>query len=269
MKAKKYWILGLLALCCVAFLSAKLSGISRMEKEQLKVFGGNSTLRGLKGVDPGLRLRMLGKGKKRKVGSLTEDDLRTEVNRLLQTTEIRTVKVHPSGGNIGYLIINVEAMKVNKDIPFYAFTVRTELCQYVKLARNDKILTITRTWPLYGFVPTLTIADSNKVEQAIRDEVIRQVEVFINDFLAANLKDAQMITGTVRYLDFEGGFYGLVADDGEKYDPVNLPKEYKQDGLRVKFQVTEKKGMVGFRMWGKIVEVVEIETLQAETRDRL
>jgi len=32
-------------------------------------------------------------------------------------------------------------------------------------------------------------------------------------------------TGTVIFLDFEGGFYGILSDDGEHYDPVNLSKD--------------------------------------------
>ena len=72
-------------------------------------------------------------------------------------------------------------------------------------------------------------------------------------------KNEQMITGTVRYIELEGGFYELVADDGEKYDPLNLPAEYRKDGLRVKFQISEKKDIVSFHMRGKIVEVVRIE----------
>lgn len=75
------------------------------------------------------------------------------------------------------------------------------------------------------------------------------------------VKDEQMMTGTVRYSNLEGGFYELVADSGERYDPVNLPDEYKKDGLRVKFQIREKRDVVGIHMVGKIVEIVKIEKL--------
>ncbi len=43
-------------------------------------------------------------------------------------------------------------------------------------------------------------------------------------------------TGTIVYLNFEGGFYGIIADNGEHYDPINLPSEFKKDGLRVRFK---------------------------------
>ena len=57
-------------------------------------------------------------------------------------------------------------------------------------------------------------------------------------------------TGTMTYLNFEGGFYGIVADDGEHYDPTNLPSEFKVDGLRVKFKGKIRDDLVSFRMWG-------------------
>ena len=44
-------------------------------------------------------------------------------------------------------------------------------------------------------------------------------------------------TGTIQYNDFEGGFYGIVRDNGEAYDPINLPTEFEEDGLRVKYSI--------------------------------
>jgi hypothetical protein len=35
---------------------------------------------------------------------------------------------------------------------------------------------------------------------------------------------------TVKYLDFEGGFYGLVSQSGTRLLPMGLPKEYKIEG---------------------------------------
>lgn len=68
-------------------------------------------------------------------------------------------------------------------------------------------------------------------------------------------------TGTVQYVDLEGGFYGLVADDGTRYDPSGLPDEFQEDGLRVEFQAEPREGVVTTRMWGQIVRLIEIERL--------
>ena len=38
-------------------------------------------------------------------------------------------------------------------------------------------------------------------------------------------KDIVEGSGTITYINLEGGFYGIVADDGEHYVPINLPSE--------------------------------------------
>ena len=74
-------------------------------------------------------------------------------------------------------------------------------------------------------------------------------------------RGGQVVTGTVRHIDLEGGFYGIEADDGTKLDPVNLPEEFRQDGMRVRVRVEELKDRVSIHMWGKIVRIVEIKRL--------
>jgi hypothetical protein len=68
-------------------------------------------------------------------------------------------------------------------------------------------------------------------------------------------------TGTINHIDLEGGFYGLIADDGRKYLPKDLAREFKVNGLRVRFQVKILTGVVTIYMWGTPVEVLSIEKL--------
>ncbi|MFC1783469.1 hypothetical protein ACFL02_07775, partial [Planctomycetota bacterium] len=65
--------------------------------------------------------------------------------------------------------------------------------------------------------------------------------------------------GTIQYNSFEGGFYGIVADNGERYDPVNLPAKFARDNLRVLYRVKELPERVSVHMWGTIVEILGIE----------
>lgn len=65
-------------------------------------------------------------------------------------------------------------------------------------------------------------------------------------------------TGTVRHYRLEGGFFAIAGDDGTTYDPVDLPAEFRQDGLRVRFRVRILPDRMGIHMVGPIVEVVEI-----------
>ena len=70
--------------------------------------------------------------------------------------------------------------------------------------------------------------------------------------------------GTIRYQDLEGGFYGLVADDGARYDPLNLDEAFRQDSLRVRFRVRRRTGVMTIRMWGQPVEILEMTPLKDE-----
>lgn len=76
--------------------------------------------------------------------------------------------------------------------------------------------------------------------------------------LVACPKEKTMFPGTVRYISIEGGFYGIVSDDGKQYDPVNLPAPFRENNLRVRFRGKVLKDRVGFHMWGEIFEIESI-----------
>ncbi len=65
--------------------------------------------------------------------------------------------------------------------------------------------------------------------------------------------------GTVTYIDLEGGFYGIVAEDGERYLPADLPEEYRIDGLSVWFSADVMRDTVTIQQWGTPVTIQDIE----------
>lgn len=69
-------------------------------------------------------------------------------------------------------------------------------------------------------------------------------------------------SGTVRFIDLEGGFYGIIGDDGKKYDPVNLSQEFQVDGLPVRFEAKIRGDVASIRMWGTPIEIVKIEKVR-------
>lgn len=69
-------------------------------------------------------------------------------------------------------------------------------------------------------------------------------------------------TGTIKQFSMEGGFFGIVGDDGQNYDPQNLPEGLKVDGLKVRFQLKKSENQASFHMWGIIVDVVKIEKMK-------
>ena len=67
-------------------------------------------------------------------------------------------------------------------------------------------------------------------------------------------------TGTIIFLDFEGGFWGIVGDDGKHYDPVDLG-QFQVDGLRVWFEAEVLHDVISFHMWGEMASIIHIENL--------
>lgn len=72
------------------------------------------------------------------------------------------------------------------------------------------------------------------------------------------------ITGTVRYQDFEGGFWGIVTDDQQYLRPTNdLPAEFQRDGCRITARA-EPSNEISFHMWGRNVRVRDVQGESAE-----
>ena len=73
----------------------------------------------------------------------------------------------------------------------------------------------------------------------------------------APLSDIVSDVGTVRYVDLEGGFYGIVTERGERYLPMNLDEEFQKDGLDLRFRARVAEGVMTTQMWGQPVEIIE------------
>jgi hypothetical protein len=68
-------------------------------------------------------------------------------------------------------------------------------------------------------------------------------------------------TGTIKHQGLEGGFWGIVGDDGQNYDPQNLSPEFQKEGLRVSFEAETKPDAASFHMWGTIIEIKSMKKL--------
>ena len=68
-----------------------------------------------------------------------------------------------------------------------------------------------------------------------------------------------IVTGAISYLDLEGGFYGIIADSGERYFPLNLDQQYQVNGLKVRVEGKIRKDIMTTTMWGAPLEILRIE----------
>lgn len=71
--------------------------------------------------------------------------------------------------------------------------------------------------------------------------------------------DVVIGTGTIVFLSFEGGFYGIISDDGKYYDPLNLGQDFKVNGLRVWFEAKILHDVCTYHMWGIPVSLLAIQ----------
>lgn len=89
------------------------------------------------------------------------------------------------------------------------------------------------------------------------------IVIILSGLSGCLFKDKDIVegNGTITYINLEGGFYGIMADDGEHYVPINLPPEFKVDGLRVKFKGKIRDDLVSIYMCGTLLELIYIKKL--------
>lgn len=68
-----------------------------------------------------------------------------------------------------------------------------------------------------------------------------------------------LITGKIEHLSYEGGFYGIVGDDGTQYKPLNLPESYQIENLHVKVIARPNSKKILTHGWGTPIDIIDIE----------
>jgi hypothetical protein len=73
-------------------------------------------------------------------------------------------------------------------------------------------------------------------------------------------------TGTVRYVDLEGGFYGITVDKGKQYGtvdfyPINLADPYKVNNSMIRFTGVPQRDIVTTTMWGIPIQIIDVEKI--------
>ncbi len=65
-------------------------------------------------------------------------------------------------------------------------------------------------------------------------------------------------SGTITYIDLEGGFFGIITDAGDQYLPENLEDKFKVDGREVTFTGVPVEGGATTYMWGTPIQITGI-----------
>lgn len=70
------------------------------------------------------------------------------------------------------------------------------------------------------------------------------------------------LQGTVNYLNLEGGFFGIISDNGQKILPMNLSAEYRQVGAVLKFKGYFLTDTMTIQQWGTPFKITEVQVIK-------
>lgn len=261
MKSRKHLIVLLLSACWCVFLP--VAGCRTAAADAAENSAGSpsdSLLAGLEGLAVQVQLHPADSFLFTKHG-LSAPNLQQQIESHLKKASVPVVTAEKCSRIKGKPTFVVDLrIESADDSSFVAVHLQAQLRERARLLRNP-----ARRAPATSYeYAVLKIRDASRLSELRRD-VSALTSRFAREYAAANPlspdRPKAMITGKVVYVPLEGGFFGLVADDGRKFDPMDMPEDFKTDGLRVRFRVREKTGVVGFHMWGRIVELLAIEKM--------
>lgn len=71
--------------------------------------------------------------------------------------------------------------------------------------------------------------------------------------------ETMTIEGTIRRIDVEGGCWVIEPSRGRRYEPIELPAEFRSDGLRVRATLRDAPEMASICQVGPLVRIERIE----------
>jgi len=105
-------------------------------------------------------------------------------------------------------------------------------------------------------------ATDNKTTQ--KQEQVMPATSNVNNSNADKKQVAQKrYTAKVKLFKMEGGFYGLVTKEGEKFLPMNLAKEFQQNGAIIEFSGAVKKDVMTIQQWGTPFTLKDVKLIKA------
>jgi len=124
------------------------------------------------------------------------------------------------------------------------------------LINLGKLLVIILMTAITACQPSSPIKSQLEVKKELNEVMAReQVEV-------KNSSVEQWHKVTVKYFDFEGGFYGLISNEGKKFLPMNLTKKYRVDGTLLEVKGKVIKDMMTIQQWGTAFNITEVNLIK-------
>ncbi|OUS27855.1 hypothetical protein A9Q98_08195 [Thalassotalea sp. 42_200_T64] len=84
-----------------------------------------------------------------------------------------------------------------------------------------------------------------------------------NELSKGELPVGQWYTGTLKFYNLEGGFFGFHGDNGERFLPLNLEIRFQQHGAKIKIFGYIDNNIMTIQMWGTPFKVQKVELIKA------
>ncbi|MBA6263632.1 MAG: hypothetical protein V7780_13305 [Colwellia sp.] len=117
-----------------------------------------------------------------------------------------------------------------------------------------------------GILMSCQQESTNPIDKSAQLNVVAKSEVSKVSVKPSSSKVDQKqlsFTATVKYMNLEGGFFGLVSKEGKHWLPMNLKKEFQQDGAVIKVRGNALTGMMTIQQWGTPFSITHIELVSA------
>jgi hypothetical protein len=114
---------------------------------------------------------------------------------------------------------------------------------------------------LAAFVLILTVVACSPDGSPRRGPAAAPDPVKPTEALRAPERKAIRVTGTIHHVEAEGGVYVIRTEDGKQYRLVELPEEFREEGLGVRLEGLLHDDVLTKDMAGQAVDIVEIRKM--------
>ena len=67
------------------------------------------------------------------------------------------------------------------------------------------------------------------------------------------------IKGQVVYENLGTGIWGIIGEDGKKWQAMPMPATLQKEGLKVSAQIEELQNQASMFMWGTMVKIIDFQ----------
>lgn len=68
--------------------------------------------------------------------------------------------------------------------------------------------------------------------------------------------------GQIRFVNLDEGFFGIIGEDGRKFEPINLAENFKINRQNITFRAKARPDILTTHMWGMPVEILDIKAVK-------